>query len=69
MKENKSPGVDRISPKILKETVEHNCSPLAYAFKMSLFFKEITKWVDDALPVNVIYLDFQKHLIKFHIKD
>ena len=25
-----------------------------------VFFKEITKWVDDGLPVDVIYLDFQK---------
>ena len=24
------------------------------------FFEEITKWVDDGLPVDVIYLDFQK---------
>ena len=35
------------------------------------FFEEITKWVDDGSPVDVIYLDFhsRKHLIKFHIKD
>ena len=32
------------------------------------FFEEITKWVDDWSPVDVIYLDFQ-NLIKFHIKD
>ena len=25
-----------------------------------VFFEEITKWVDDGLPVDVIYLDFQK---------
>ena len=24
------------------------------------FFEEITKWVDEGLPVDVIYLDFQK---------
>ena len=24
------------------------------------FFEEITKWVDDGSPVNVVYLDFQK---------
>ena len=24
------------------------------------FLEEITKWVDDGSPVNVIYLDFQK---------
>ena len=36
MKENKSPGVDGISPKILKETVEQISMPLAHVFKKSL---------------------------------
>ena len=36
MKENKSPGVDGISPKILKETVEQLSTPLAHVFNMSL---------------------------------
>ena len=36
MKENKSPGVDGISPEILKETVEQISTPLAHVFKMSL---------------------------------
>ena len=36
MKDNKSPGVDGISPKILKETVEQNSTPLAHLFIMSL---------------------------------
>ena len=139
MKENKSPGVDGISPKILKETVEQISTPLADVFNMSLqdgivllewkeanivslfkkqvcnrpsvicklletiirdhmmdflvkhklinpsqhgflkarsclinllcFFEEITKWVDEGSPVDVIYLDFQKAFDKFHIKD
>ena len=139
MKENKSPGVDGLSPKILKETVEQISKPLAHVFNMSLqegivplewkeaniiplfkkgsrnksvnyrpvsltsvicklletiirdhmidflvkhklinpsqhgflkarscltnllcFFEEITKWVDEGSPVDVIYLDFQK---------
>ena len=139
MKENKSPGVDGIAPKILKETVEQICTPLAHVFNMSLqegivplewkeaniipllkkgsrnnsvnyrpvsltsvickvletiirdhmmdflikhklinpsqhgflkarsrltnllcFFEEITKWVEEGSPVEVIYLDFQK---------
>ena len=34
MKYNKSPGVDRISPKILKETVEQINTPLAHVFNM-----------------------------------
>ena len=139
MKENKSPGVDGISPKILKEAVEQISAPLAHVFKMTVqegivplewkeaniiplfkkgprnksvnyrpvslttvickllekimrdhmmdflikhklinpsqhgflkakscqtnvlcFLEEITKWVDDGSPVDVIYLDFQK---------
>ena len=36
MKENKSTGVDGISPKILKETVEQISKPLAHVFNMSL---------------------------------
>ena len=36
MKENKSPGVDGIAPKILKETAEQMCTPLAHVFNMSL---------------------------------
>ena len=35
MKDNKSPGVDRMSPKILKETVEQISSPHAHVFNMS----------------------------------
>ena len=36
IKENKSPGVDGIAPKILKETVEQIGTPLAHVFNMSL---------------------------------
>ena len=36
MKDNKSPGVDGISPKILKETVEQISAPLAHVFSMSI---------------------------------
>ena len=36
MKENKSQGVDGISPKILKETVDQISTPLANVFNMSL---------------------------------
>ena len=36
MNDNKSPGVDGIAPKILKETVEQISNPLAHVFNMSL---------------------------------
>ena len=36
MIEKKSPGVDGIAPKILKETVEQICMPLAHVFNLSL---------------------------------
>ena len=139
MKDNKSPGVDGIPPKLLMETVEQISIPLARVFNLSLkegvvpfewkeaniiplfkkgsrnksenyrpvsltsvickllerlikdhmvdflvkhkllnssqhgflkarscltnmlcFLEEITKWIDVASPVNIIYLDFQK---------
>ena len=138
MKDNKSPGVDRIPPKLLMETVEQISISLARVFNLSLkegvvpfewkeankvpllkkgsrnksenyrvsltsvickllerfikdhmvdflvrhkllnssqhgflkarpcltnmlcFLEEITKWIDEGLPVYIIYLDFQK---------
>ena len=36
LKDNKSPGVDGIAPKILKETEEQMSMPLAHMFNMSL---------------------------------
>ena len=36
MKDNKSPGVDGISPKLLKEIVEQISIPLAIFFNLSL---------------------------------
>ena len=33
--------------------------------KCVMFFEEITKWVDEGSPVDVIYLDFQKAFDKF----
>ena len=56
MKENKSPGVDGISPKILKETVEQISTPLAHVFNMSLREGIVpSKWKE----ANIIPL-FQK---------
>ena len=36
MKDNKSPGVDGIPPKLLKEIVDQICTPLANLFNLSL---------------------------------
>ena len=40
MKDNKSPGVDGIPPKLLKEIVEQISIPLAIFFNLSLEWKE-----------------------------
>ena len=32
----------------------------SYLTNLLCFFEEITKWVDDGSPVDVVYLDFQK---------
>ena len=34
-----------------------------------IFCEEITKWVDDGSPVDIVYLIFRKLKIKCHIKD
>ena len=72
MKDNKSPRVDGIPPKLLKEIIEPISTPLAKVSQHGFlkarscltnqlcFFEEITKWVDDGSPVDVVYLDFQK---------
>ena len=42
MKDNKSPGVDGIPPKLLKEIVEQISTPLAKVFSLSLEEANIT---------------------------
>ena len=51
MNENKSPGVDGISPKILKETVEQISTPLANVFNMSLHFFLVLSYVYSKQPI------------------
>ena len=41
----------------------------SYLTNVLCFCVEMTKWVDEGSPVDVIYLDFQKAFDKFHIKD
>ena len=136
MKDNKSPGVDGIPPKLLLEIVEQISIPLATVFNLSLeegivplewkkaniiplfkkgsrnksenykpvsltsvickllerlikdhlvdflvknkwinpsqqlcFLEDVTKWVDEGSPVDIIYLDLKKPLTKCHTKD
>ena len=54
MKDNKSPGVDGIPPKLLLEIVEQISIPLATVFNFQ------SKWLDEGSPVDIIYLDFKK---------
>ena len=61
MKENKSQGVDGLSPKILKETVEQISEPLAHVFNMSLQEGIVPlEWKE----ANIIPLIIQKRLKK-----
>ena len=36
---------------------------------MLCFLEEITKWIDEGSPVDIIYLDFHKALDKVPLKD
>ena len=98
MKDNKSPGVDGIPPKLLLEIVEQISIPLATVFNLSLeegivplewkdflvknklinpsqhgflkarscltnmlcFLEDVTKWLDEGSPVDIIYLHLKK---------
>ena len=60
MKKNKSPGVDGISPKILKETVEQISTPLAHVFNMSL--QEGTFRMERSKHYSLIQKRFKKQV-------
>ena len=36
---------------------------------MLCFLEDVTKWVDEGSPVDIIYLDLKKALTKCHTKD
>ena len=56
MKDNKSPGVDK-----LINTSQHGfLKARSCLTNLLCFLEEITKWVDDGSPMDVVYLDFQK---------
>ena len=64
MKENKSPGLDGISPKILKETVEQISKPLADVFNMSLQRGNCTFRMDRSKHHYFIQKRFKKQFCK-----
>ena len=61
MKENKSPGVDGISPKILKEIVEQISMPLAHVFKGMRSGEN--KNIPSHIFVLVVFVLFHIHLL------
>ena len=64
MKENKSPGVDGLSPKILKETVEQISKPLAHVFNMSLQEGICTRRMERSKHYSFIQKRFKKQVCK-----
>ena len=44
--------IKHFSASVLKSKIMSN--------KFDMFFEEITKWVDEGSPVDIIHLDFQK---------
>ena len=62
-KDNKS-GVDGISPKILKETVEQTSKPLAYVFNMSLQEGIVTLEWNEVNIINLLNNVLKKQVCK-----
>ena len=55
-----------IKHKLINPSQHGNLKARSCLTNLLCFFEEITKWVDEGSPVDVIS---RKHLIKFHIKD
>ena len=64
MRENKSPGVDVISPTILKETVEQMSTPLVHVFNMSLQEGIVPFRIERRKHYSVIQKRFKKQVCK-----
>ena len=58
-----------IKQKLINHSQHGFLKPRSCLTNLLCFVEEITKWVDDWSPVDVIYLDFQKAFDKGHIKD
>ena len=64
MKDNKSPGVDGISPKILKETLEQISTPLAHVFNMSRQEGIVPLYWKEANIIPSLKIRFKKQVCK-----
>ena len=64
MKDNKSPGVEGISPKILKETVEQMSTPRAHVFNMSLQGGIVPLYWKEANIIPSLKIRFKKQVCK-----
>ena len=62
IKDNKSPGVDGILPRLLKKTVEHISTPLARVFNLSL--KERVEWKKANIINHQHYLTWVREISK-----
>ena len=69
MKENKSLGVDGISPKILKETVEQISTPLAHVFNMSLQEECVPLEWKEANIIPLFKKKFKKQVSKLYASE
>ena len=46
--------------KLLNSSQDGFLKARSWLTNMLCFFEEITKWIDEGSPVDIIYLDFQK---------
>ena len=69
MKENKSPGVDGISHKIMKETVEQISTPLAHVFNMSLQEGIVSLEWKEANIIHLFKKRFKKQVCKLYTSE
>ena len=64
MKENKSPGLDGIAPKTLKETVEQICAPVTRVFNVSLQEGSVPFEWKEANIITIFKKRFKKQVCK-----
>ena len=69
MKENKSPGVDGIAPKILKESVQQICTSLAHVFNMCVAGGNCTFRMERSKHYSLIQKRFKKQVCKLQASE